>query len=781
MFQSRFQMTLARIAASAGFAPAGKLSHRNQARRRAAGAILTVSAAWFACGLGAVGTVSAQAPAATETVLHDFSENAPKGAHPEAGLMADPAGNLYGTASLGGAFNLGVVYEIDVTGHVTVLYSFAGVTDGFQPNSSLIRDPEGNLYGTTLYGGPADAGVVYKVDPAGHETVVHAFQFDSGGYYVSGGLILDPQGNLYGTASDGGAGYGVVYKLDPAGLETVLYSFTGGADGSEPNGPLLRDSAGNLYGTTQSGGTGVGGAPGYGVLYKLDPSGQETILYSFSVWADGAYPSSGLIRDSAGNLYGTTSSGGASGYGVVYKLGVAGGETVLYSFSGGNDGGTPFGGLTLDAAGNLYGNASDGAAGYGVVYKVDQAGHETVLHTFTGGDDGGGPAGGLIRSSAGNIYGATYSGGPSQQGVVYKLDAAQHETVLCSFLSPADGGEPGAGVIRDSAGNLYGTTLYGGALDAGTVYKVDAGGHETVLYTFKGGADGANPLAGVIEDQAGNFYGTTELGGTGGGGTVYKLDPAGNETVLYNFSFYPNVGAFPEAGVTRDAEGNLYGTALLGGTGNSGIVFKLDAAGNETVLYNFTGGTDGGDPYSNVIRGADGGLYGTAYLGGAAGDGVVYRVNEAGVETVLYSFMGGTDGANPYAGVIPDTEGNLYGTTEIGGTGNWGVVYKLDTAGHETVLYNFTGGLDGGSPGAVIRDSAGNIYGTTGMGGAGNAGVVYRLDTAGNQTVLYAFTGGADGNTPIGGVIRDSTGNLYGTTEFGGKKSGGVVFRLQPQ
>ena len=211
-------------------------------------------------------------------------------------------------------------------------------------------------------------------------------------------------------------------------------------------------------------------------------------------------------------------------------------------------------------------------------------------------------------------------------------------------------------------------------------------------------------------------------------------------------------------------------------------MYKLEPSGQETVLYSFTGGADGSGP-SGVVRDAEGNLYGTTWQGGAAKAGVVFRVDPAGNEAVLYTFTGHADGAFPLGGVIRDSAGNLYGTTSGGGTAaHAGVVYKLDAAGNYTVLYSFTGGDDGDSPqSGVTRDSAGNLYGTTYRGGAAGAGVVYKLDTAGNETVLHSFTGGADGSTPYAGVILDSAGNLYGTTFYGGKYSGGVVFKLTPQ
>jgi uncharacterized repeat protein (TIGR03803 family) len=329
-----------------------------------------------------------------------------------------------------------------------------------------------------------------------------------------------------------------------------------------------------------------------------------------------------------------------------------------------------------DSAGNLYGTTQNGGpAGAGVVYKVEPAGHETVLYTFTGAEDGYQPMSGVIRDSAGNLYGTTYGGGTAGVGVVYKVDTAGQQTVLYSFTGSADGGHPLAGVIRDSAGNLYGTTQYGGASGAGTVYKVDTAGHETVLYSFTG-VDGSWPNSSLTRDSAGNFYGTTETGGAASAGAVYKVDTFGQETVLYSFAY----GSYPEGGVIRDEAGNFYGTEQGDLDTNFGVVYKLDPAGNQTVLYRFTGGADGSGPYAGVIRDQAGNLYGTTFYGGPTGRGVVYKLDTAGQETVLYSFPAAADGYLPHAGLIGDAEGNLYGTTFGGGTKNGGVVFKLKGA-----------------------------------------------------------------------------------------------------
>jgi uncharacterized repeat protein (TIGR03803 family) len=506
----------------------------------------------------------------------------------------------------------------------------------------------------------------------------------------------------------------------------------------------------------------------------------EIVLHNFASPPKGAYPTSGVIRDSAGNLYGTTSNGGRAGYGVVYKVDSVGHETVLYSFTGGLDGSLPYAGVIGDSAGNLYGTTNGGGtAGYGVVYKLDRNRHETVLYNFTGGNDGGYPYAGVIRDAAGNLYGTTNGGGPAYLGVVFMLDASGQETALYGFTGGVDGCDPWTGVVADSTGNLYGSTTLGGPANQGVVYKLDATGHETVLYSFEGGEDGSIP-SGVVPDSAGNLFGTTKLGGTAGAGVVYKLDATGHKTVLYSFTGGAD-GGTPVAGVIRDSAGNLYGTTVYGGTAGAGVVYKVDATGHETVLHSFTGGADGGYPYAGVIRDSAGNLYGTTLQGGTASLGVVYKVDATGHETVLYSFKRGADGAGPN-GVIRDSAGNLYGTTQTGGAKDWGVVYKLDTTGQETLLYSFRGGADGGEPSAgVIRDSAGNLYGTTSYGGGpcpNGCGVVYKVDTSGHETVLYTFTGGADGANPYAGVIRDSAGNLYGTTSQGGASKAGVVFAL---
>jgi len=732
--------------------------------------------------------------AGTEVVLHQFS-SAPHGAYPANGVIRDTEGNLYGTTNGsysdiggGGTNDAGVVFKIDPWGNQRVLYSFTGGADGSGPNG-LVRDPAGNLYGTTAGGGASSAGTVFRIDPAGHETVLYSFTGGNDGGSPNG-LIRDAKGNLYGTASSGGAGqYGVVFRIDTAGNETVLYAFSGGADGATPYSAVAIDSPGNLYGATNNGGNATGAA-GAGVIFKLDATGHETVLYTFTGASDGAEPNA-VTRDAKGNLYGTTSGGGdASDSGVVFKLDPTGHETVLYTFTGGNDGGSSDAAVTLDTAGNIFGTTdAGGTAGEGVVFEVDASGHETVLHNFTRGAEGNQPyTAGVILDPECNLYGTTSFSGAGGQGAVYKIDRFGNTSVVYAFPGN-EGGQYSynAGLLAGVDGHLFGTTTYGGGHGVGVLFDFDPRtGNEQVLYTFDTFTTSGfgQPNGSLIRDPVGNFYGTTFIGQADQGfgyGVVYKVDSAGRAQVLHNFTNGAD-GGNPYAGVIRDAKGNLYGTASGGGAASSGVVFKIDPTGKETVLYTFTGGADGGLPFSALICDPAGNLYGTTEIGGASGAGVVFRIDPSGTETVLYSFTGGDDGGYPLSGVIRDAAGNLYGTTTGGGAASSGVVYEVNTSGEELVLYSFTGADDGGVPywGSLLRDSSGNLFGTTVIGGTANSGVVFKVDTKGNETVLHSFTGKDDGGTPEAGVIFGPGGQLYGLTAFGGTANVGVLYEITP-
>lgn len=351
------------------------------------------------------------------------------------------------------------------------------------------------------------------------------------------------------------------------------------------------------------------------------------------------------------------------------------------------------------------------------------------------GKDGGLPTAALIEDTAGNLYGTTSSGG-SGFGVVFKLDTAHHESVLHAFTGP-DGRLPHGSLVLDRFGNLYGTTSFGGAADFGTVFKIDSNGNETALYSFTGSPDGRNPYAGLVMDVAGNLYGTTEFGGTSDLGTIFQIDASGRQRVLHSFTGDSTDGSDPKASLIVDSAGNLYGTTFSGGSDARGTVFLFDTRQNtEVILYNFSGGADGGNPLGGITRANDGTFYGTAGF-----DGIDRR----------------------------------HGCCRPGA----GVVFSL-TGTSQNVLYTFTGGVDGGVPSGDLVLSNGVLYGTTQLGGPKHRGTAFSLTLAdGLETVLHGFTGKADGATPQAGLSMNAAGVLYGTANTGGSDMKGTLFHLQ--
>lgn len=375
-----------------------------------------------------------------------------------------------------------------------------------------------------------------------------------------------------------------------ANPEQVTHFFAGGSDGGDPYGSLIMDERGNFYGTTAGGGGGTecgSGTDGCGTVYKLS-RGQVTVLYAFAGGSDGYYPRKGLFLDSQGNLYGTTTNGGESDLGTVFRLAPDGTKTTLHSFSGGSDGSFPSTDLVPDVEGNLYGTTLNGGGGpcpdgCGTLFSITPEGQESMTYSFKGANqgDGAAPAGGLVMDLEGNFYGATYHGGNNSCsgggcGTVFKVTPQGAETVLYKFAGGTDGNSPNGDLIMDESGNLYGTTSLGGSSTInGTVFKVTPDGTHSVLYSFRGGTDGSLPSAGLIADTQGNLYGTTSLGGDHNFGVVFKVAPNGREKILHSFAGGSTDGWDSRASLTMDRKGNLYGTTILGGTANRGTVFQV--------------------------------------------------------------------------------------------------------------------------------------------------------------------------------------------------------------
>jgi uncharacterized repeat protein (TIGR03803 family) len=625
-----------------------------------------------------------------------------------------------------------------------------------------------------------------------------------------------------------------------AASDRTIHTFASPA-GFGPTANLIEDAAGNLYGTTQSGGT-----YGSGAVFKLEPrqgaKWKETTIYSFASGTDGSIPAGGLVFDAAGNLYGTTFVGGepdcqyGPGCGTVFKLSPGPGGTwtkiTLHAFQNAPDGAHPLGNLVLDSAGNLYGVTEGGGAGEdqsggGIVFELTPNPKgpwtEAVIYTFQLGSDGAVPLAGLVFDQEGDLYGTTSGVSSLGAGTVFKLSPGSNGTWTHSVLHSFAGQKAStqSNLIFDSAGNLYGTTVYGGEYGDGSVFELTPGAHgwgyET-LYFFEGGDDGEYPMAGLVFDPAGNLYGTTVAGGTvsecsGGCGTVFELSLRSNgkwkEKVIYRFaSIHGPIN--PVASLLLDHAGNLDGTTEYGASPREigGTAFQLTphtgGSWEESILYDFAKHQDGSQPVGAVVADSSGNLFGTTEAGGAGGCatygiynvgcGTVFKVARSGngwKENVIYSFDGGYEGVRPESGLLVDPSGSLYGTAANGGlvcphTNGCGTIFKLAPGAkgdwRETTLYRFMGGDDGENPGsALTSDSAGNLYGTTLFGGTGNCpqigcGTVFELTPSGSswvEKVLYSFAGESDGQSPSIPLIFDSAGNLYGATNT-------TVFKLTP-
>jgi uncharacterized repeat protein (TIGR03803 family) len=388
--------------------------------------------------------------------------------------------------------------------------------------------------------------------------------------------------------------------------------------------------------------------------FSLFASAQTlTVLHNFTYGQDGAYPYAGLTTGGAGTFYGTTSGGGSYnnchfGCGGVFRL-RAGGTgwvvTPLYVFQG-PDGASPYARVTVGGDGSLYGTTVSGGGvscsgnGCGTVFNVRPPAStictgvlcmwmEAVLHSFDGGPDGGTPKSEVMFDQEGNLYGTTEFGGcciePTGAGVIYKMSFSNRswvQSLLYTFMDAQDGEYPSSGLLRDAAGNLYGTT-------PGTIYQLSPSGMLTNLHVFHGGNDGSGPT-GLVADRFGNLYGATITGGPNGGGTVFELAPAnGGWDYRQIFAFSGNAYSGPAANLFVDAAGAIYGTTTNGGTNSFGTVFRLTSANgiwSQTVLHTFTGGAEGGIPMSNVVIDSNGNLFGTAAGGGAQGAGVIWEI-----------------------------------------------------------------------------------------------------------------------------------------------------------
>ncbi len=737
--------------------------------------------------------------------IKSFGFGESSAANPAARLIVASDGALYGTTTLGGTNNLGTVFTVNQDGSgFRALHSFSQTNaDGANPGVGVIEGSDGALYGVTANGGANGAGTVFRInkDGGGYATI-HSFSFALGDARLpEGDLIEAVDGALYGTTYAGGENAaGTVFKVGKTGGGySIVHSFSySGAVGASPQAGLLLGSDGLLYGTTYA-----GGSNGVGVAFSLKPDGSDyVVLHGFGASSsDGENPEAALLEGADGVLYGTTYAGGVLGLGTIFKVNKDGsGYAVIHNLR--NDGGAnPVAALVEGADGALYGTTSAGGAlGFGAVFKINKNGNSyTVLRNLAGGPgDGKSPQSSVALGPGGVLFGSSHNGGLVDQGTIFRLNAnGTGYTILLNFTATGgDGQNPQAALTLGRDGALWGTTAAGGPNGFGTAFRINQDGSDyQLLHSFLGviSSDGSQPQGALLQTADGFWYGATATGGNAGAGTIFQLRPDGSGYSIV-VQFGHGNGSNPTGGLIQGTDGALYGTLPLGGDHGLGAVFRLDLSlGGLTIIHSFCGllsslipicGRDGDLLDTPVVQGSDGALYGSTSYGGYWSAGSIFTIREDGSGyAIIHDFAEQFPIYYPQAGIVEGLDGTLYGGDLAGGTNQLGSVFKLhhDGSGY-TVLHSFSGPDGSQVPRSVLYGQNGVLYGVATAGGAGS-GTLFQLSSDGsNFALLRTFAAdGADGAAPQAGLIQAADGTVFGVTSGGGEFGFGTIFAYHPQ
>jgi uncharacterized repeat protein (TIGR03803 family) len=707
-----------------------------------------------------------QPAVASYTVLKNFFE--PEG-HPGRGeLLQASDGNFYGATCCGGSRGGGTVYRLTAAGTLTTLHDFGG-PDGARPHGKLLQTPDGYLWGVTSGGGASSEGTIFRISPLGTFATVHSFAGGAAGSSPMAGLALGLDGNLYGTTAYGGTyDYGTIFRVTPAGAVTILHSFIG-YGGDYPDSILERAPDGSFYGTT------AGFRTGCGSVFHITTAGAFQTVREFSSGSPetNGCEVNGVTLGADGNLYGTSWYGGASNYGTVFKLTTAGVLTTLHSFTSGDDGDGPECRLLLASDGNFYGTTA-GDSSQLTVFKVTAAGEYSVLDSSI---DGTEARAGLIQGGNGLLYGAATSGGAGSNGIVFSVSLAGESATVHTFAGSSDGSFPVGTLAQGALGELYGTTTGKAANGLGGFYRISTSGAFTNLHSFTQ-AEGNSPLGRLREGLDGNFYGTMSDDDQGSNGRVVRISPEGVVTVLHTFS--GTDGKLPRGALAMTSDGTMYGVTSHGGASTWGTIFRINTNGTVTpAFYTFSGGfADGARPVTGLTPGPDGNLYGMTSSGGS-GAGKIFRITPGGVLTALHDFD--PSYGDPGGELLLGSDGNFYGSAK-GGYRSFdfvyvgGFVFRINPA---TAAFTELHAVDdwpieGYDPqGALVQDGH-YLYGVMSGGGPKRWGTIFRIRTNGDGfAVVHAFNGGSEGGSPRDGMVK--VGNAFYGTTFAG-----TIFKFTP-
>ncbi len=554
---------------------------------------------------------------------------------------------LVGLMSKGGPRGGGTAFSIKTNGTGFGVHQ-ALLSWGRSPTGDLVRGADGNFYGMTAYGGNYGYGTIFRVTPGGTITVLRHLD-NTDGRFPAGSLVVGSDGAFYGMTRYGGANAGgTIFKITAGGTFTVLRPLKSTTDGRYPQGSLVRGTDGNFYGMTNAGGTN-----GYGTIFRISPGGATfTVLRHLSRTTDGSSPAGSLVQNTDGAFYGMTYSGGTTGYGTLFRITTGGSFSVLHHLDGSSQGSLPVANLVQGTDGNYYGTTSaGGTTNHGTVFRTCTNGTYTVLYSLNRTPHGGAPLGNLVQGADGAFYGTSSEGGSNAAGTIFRITTGGSFTVLRHLSSSADGRNPRAGLVRGTDGAFYGTTYGGGSNGHGTIFRITAGGTYTVLRHLSSLTDGRNPEAELVQGNDGAFYGSTYNGGSNGWGTIFRITAGGTFTVLRHLSSSTD-GRYPEGSLTQAPDGAFYGVNSAGGSNGGGTIFRITAGGSFSVLRHLFKGNDGANPRGNLVRGSDGAFYGMTSTGGTKGEGTIFRITGAGTFTVLRHLDLNTDGSTPLGGFI---------------------------------------------------------------------------------------------------------------------------------
>jgi len=683
-------------------------------------------------------------------------------------------GKLYGVASSGGGSLKGTIFRFDPSTNKTeTLYHFKSTgNDGQLPEARLCLAPNGKFYGVTYVGGTNFDGTIFSFDPSTKTyEKLYDFTSSSSGKNPLGGMVYVSGTILYGTCKAGGSSnYGTLFSFDySSNTFSVLTTFTG-SNGRDPRGNLMIASNGSIYGTTF-----YGGSSSSGTIFEYNPSTSTfTKLVDFS-GNNGYLPYSGLIQCSTGKLWGVTTSGGIYGTGVIYEYTISNNTlTRRHSLSSSTNGSYPYCDLIEAPNGDLYGTAPGGGAnGQGTLFSFDTTSYSfTNEMSFNWGFDGRQPYASLTLTPNGQIFGMTLEGGWYDNGVLFEYEyLTSTYSVKCEFISYGLGKKPSSGLIKATNDKLYGTTETGGRYGGGVLFELDpATNTYAVKKHFNQDTTGTESSSPLLQAANGNIFGFTTTNGPSGYGTMFEYNPS-NDSFYVRVNFSNTNGQPLYNAMTQHSNGNIYGTVRGGGTYGYGNLFEYNPSTHVfTVKYSFNTGSNGTNPVMRMAEAPNGKLYGMTY----GPSGVIFEYDPStNTYTKKISFNSSSHGIYPTASLTLASNGLLYGTTSQGGTNTNGVLFSYDYSNNTfTKLVEFGNNLygNGKSPlGGVMQASNGNLYGTCNLGGANNNGILYEYNLLNNSftkilDLADSIGGGPHLNIPVEfGITGLQIGNVSST------------------